>query len=210
MQTRILVFVKAAQAGAVKTRLARAIGSNAAAQLYRRLAEHCVRCALESAVGEVVLCATPTLDDEFLRQLATQHRLPMRLQSGDDLGARMAEAIAWSSAGGTPSLLIGSDCAALTKDYLRDAAKLLAQADAVLGPAEDGGYFLIGLRRAQPSVFEGVEWSSAQVLARTRAKLAAAGLAWHELAPIWDVDEPADLERLAHVDAFPIPTGPMR
>ena len=76
----------------------------------------------------------------------------------------------------------------------------MEQHDAVLIPAEDGGYVLIGLRRYLPTVFEGITWSTPQVLAQTRERLRAAGASWTELAPLWDVDEPADWQRLQKLE----------
>jgi glycosyltransferase A (GT-A) superfamily protein (DUF2064 family) len=86
----------------------------------------------------------------------------------------------------------------LTAQHLRLSASALAAGDdAVLLPAEDGGYVLIGLRGPRPEVFEGVAWGSERVLAETRARLRALGLRWSEPATLWDVDRPEDLDRLA-------------
>jgi uncharacterized protein len=233
---RTLIFAKAPLAGQVKTRLAQAICAGAAAALYRQLIAHCVDSVLAANVGEAVLCVTPAVTSgTFLSSLARQHGLRMLPQQGGDIGARMAHALRWSLADGAPTLLIGSDCAALTPDYLHAAAAALAAPhdaggqdsheagpkslpdvveqslhevgpnslpDVVLGPAEDGGYFLIGARERCPDAFAGIEWSTARVLEQTRAHLRRAGLRWHELAPIWDVDEPKDLARLQQVAAF--------
>lgn len=155
-------------------------------------------------MGETVLCAAPSAgNDSLLPALALEHGLRLVPQEGADIGARMAHALHWSLADGTPTLLIGSDCAALTPNYLRAAARALAQPnDVVLGPAEDGGYFLIGAREHCPDAFSGIDWSTAKVMEQTRARLSAAGLRWHELAPIWDVDDAKDLARLQQVPAF--------
>jgi glycosyltransferase A (GT-A) superfamily protein (DUF2064 family) len=100
-----------------------------------------------------------------------------------------------------PTLIIGSDCPALTADHLHQAAAALAAHAAVLIPAEDGGYVLIGLRRARAEVFADIAWSTPQVLPATRDRLRSAGLAWMELPALWDVDRPADLTRLARLAA---------
>ena len=96
-----------------------------------------------------------------------------------------------------PLLLIGTDCPMLAPDHLRSAADALLQGtDVVFGPAEDGGYILIGLRKPSAAVdlrlFEGIDWSTDRVMAQSRARLRAAGARWHELPLLWDVDEPAD------------------
>jgi len=94
------------------------------------------------------------------------------------------------------AILIGSDCVSLTPADLIRALTLLDQGkDAVLGPAEDGGYVLIGLRRPRAALFRGIRWSSAAVLPATRRRLRLAGLDWAELDQRWDVDVPADLRR---------------
>ena len=91
----------------------------------------------------------------------------------------------------------GPVCPVLTPDLIRQVADALDRHDAVLVPAEDGGYVLIALRRADPRLFEAIDWSTDRVMAQTRLRLRALGLDWHETAPLWDVDRPADFERLA-------------
>lgn len=201
---RTLIFAKAPVPGQVKTRLASVIGAQPAAALYRQLLNHCIGCVQSAKLGEAVLFVAPALAaDALLKELAQTHGLPLLPQQGDDIGARMAHALRWSLADATPTLLIGSDCGALTPDYLRAAAAALgAPNDVVLGPAEDGGYFLVGARTQCPDLFSGIEWSTPRVLEQTRRRLRQTGLRWHELAATWDVDEPRDLARLAQLDAF--------
>ena len=116
-------------------------------------------------------------------------------QGTGDLGARMARAFARGLPHG-PVLMTGTDAPALDAAVLRNAAAALQTVDAVFVPALDGGYALIGLRQPAPALFEGVAWSTAQVMAQTRTRLAAAGLRHVELAPLPDIDEPADLVHL--------------
>ena len=97
-------------------------------------------------------------------------------------------------------VLIGSDCPALTPADLRAAARALkAGADAVLSPAEDGGYALIGLRRVTRRLFDGIAWGRPTVLERTRARLRRIGWRWKELRTVWDVDRPEDVARLRKI-----------
>ena len=94
-------------------------------------------------------------------------------------------------------LLIGSDCPALTLDHLRTAADVLRdRAPAVVIPAEDGGYALIGLRTPEPALFSDMPWSTPLVMNETRRRLRTLGLTWHEPVTLWDVDLPQDLERM--------------
>ena len=95
------------------------------------------------------------------------------------------------------TLVIGTDCPALTADHLRAAAEALRDgSDVVVCPAEDGGYVLIGTRKAEPALFSAMPWSTAEVMAETRRRLNALGLVWQEPATLLDVDGPADLDRL--------------
>jgi len=98
-----------------------------------------------------------------------------------------------------PLLIVGTDCPVLTPEHLQRAADALHTHDAVLIPAEDGGYVLIGLRRALPSVFQRVDWSTPRVMAQTRERLNALGASWLELPALWDVDDPQDWQRLQAV-----------
>ena len=118
-------------------------------------------------------------------------------QCDGDLGARMQHAAAAALAVTGRILIIGTDCPALTPAELRLAAdRLDARHDAVLIPAEDGGYVLIGLKWWNPRLFSDIAWGSDQVLATTRARLAELRWRWHELPPSWDVDRPPDFARL--------------
>ena len=94
------------------------------------------------------------------------------------------------------ALLIGTDAPALDAGYLRDAAAALRGNDAVIGPALDGGYTLIGLKRAAPGLFEAMPWSTPEVLGETRLRLRRLALRHVELPPLADIDEPADLVHL--------------
>ena len=95
------------------------------------------------------------------------------------------------------AIIGGTGLYALDADYLREAASALGRHDAVIGPAVDGGYVLIGLRRRAPAaLFDGIDWSTSRVLAQTRERLGRLGLRWAELAPLHDIDEPADLRHL--------------
>jgi hypothetical protein len=97
------------------------------------------------------------------------------------------------------TLVIGTDCPLLTPGLLRHAAEMLRERDAVVMPAEDGGYVLIGLREAAPRVFDGIEWGSRKVMVETRQALDATFRQWTELDTLWDVDRDEDFARLARL-----------
>lgn len=198
----VLVFARAPVAGAAKTRLAPRLGAVGAARLHALLVEHAIETALSARLGRVELCCAPDASHPFFAQCAERFGVALAAQAGGDLGARMYAALVRVATRGG-ALLIGSDCPALTPAYLRAAAAVLAGGeDAVFGPAEDGGYVLVGVQRGVPALFDGIDWGTPCVMTETRARLRALRWRWQELALLWDVDRPQDLERLAaHSDA---------
>jgi uncharacterized protein len=188
----IALMAKAPLPGLAKTRLAPRLGADGAAALAERLLDHAVAQAAAAAPGAVTLWAAPDASHPAFQRQQARHGVRLRVQPAGDLGARM---LAVFSAG-APLLLMGSDAPALDAAMLRTAAAALQGHDAVFVPALDGGYALIGLQRPQPALFEAMPWSTAQVMALTRQRLAAAGLRHAELPPVPDIDEPADLVHL--------------
>ena len=196
----IAVFAKAPLAGQAKTRLIPALGAAGAARLQRRLTLRALEVATRAATGQVTLWCSPDRQQRFFRALHDRYGVATRSQAGDDLGQRMAHAFADHTGA---LLLIGTDCPALAVAHLSSAAGALHQGyDAVLIPAEDGGYVLDGLRCPQPRLFEDIDWGSEGVMAQTRDRLSELGLRWLEPATLWDVDRPEDLARLAALSGF--------
>lgn len=198
-----MIFAKAPTPGRVKTRLTPALGESGAAELQRQLIERTLRTAVAAGLGTLELWCAPGPDDPFFAACAERHGVGLQAQGEGDLGMRMARALEFALAAGSPALLIGCDCPALTAAYLREAAAALAGgSDAVLGPAEDGGYVLIGLARGPAAqLFEDIAWGTATVMQQTRARLAHDNWRWRELEPLWDVDRPEDLWRLSRLCA---------
>lgn len=197
----VAILAKAPVAGVAKTRLGPSLGARQAARAQRCFTAATVSAVGEARLGPVTLWCAPDASHRFFRAVHGRTGIPLLAQPAGDLGERMRHAAMHHFAGhpGLPLLLIGTDCPALGPGHLQEAARALARHDAVLVPAEDGGYVLLGLRRPIPQVFEGIAWSTAAVAAQTRARLREAGATWHELPPLWDVDEPADWERLQHL-----------
>jgi len=193
---RIAVFAKAPVAGEVKTRLAALLGPDAAAGLHAGLVRHALSTAVQSRVGAVELWCAPDANHPFFERCARDFGATLAPQEGADLGERMGKAFAQTLAAGSALIIIGSDCPALRTSHLRAAAAALHSHDAVIAPAEDGGYVLVGLSRKVPALFEGIEWGASAVMGETRRKLAASDIAWKELATLWDVDRPEDYARL--------------
>lgn len=193
----MIVFAKAPQAGRVKTRLAPRLGAAAAARLHARLVVRAVRTALAAGCGPVELHCAPSRNDAFFRGLKDRYSLRLRSQGRGDLGERMHRALRGALRRATCAILIGADCPALEPADLRRAARHLWRgADAVLAPAEDGGYALIGLRRSSKELFERIAWGGPQVMRATRQRLRRLGWRWRELRTLWDVDRAQDLARL--------------
>lgn len=193
----IAVFAKAPVPGEAKTRLIPRLGADGAARLQQRLIE----CALEKALAlrgaRVTLWVAGDTDHPFIAACAQRVGVAVRIQQGRDLGARMLHAFADTLAPGRGErcLLIGTDCPALATADLAAAAEALAAHDAVVQPAEDGGYVLIGLRAAHARLFEGIEWGQPTVMQATRERMAGLGLRWCERPPLPDLDTPDDYER---------------
>jgi rSAM/selenodomain-associated transferase 1 len=194
--TTVIVFAKAPLPGLAKTRLIPALGTEGAAALAARMLRHTLAQAVAAGLGPVELCATPDAGHPLLRAAAASCGATLAVQGTGDLGDRMHRALARHLAEPGRALLIGTDAPALDATVLRQAAQALADHDAVFVPALDGGYALVGLRRADARCFAGMTWSHARVMADARDRLRAAGLRWAELAPVADIDEPADLLHL--------------
>ncbi len=189
----LLIFSKAPRPGEVKKRLIPTLGEAGAAELYRHLLRRTLMIACGSGYQNVELWCNDS-EDAGIRQLSHEYNVRLKQQTGRDLGDRMANALATAHARSDFAVLIGCDCPALTGADLRRAAVWLrAGAGAVLGPADDGGYYLIGLRRPVPGLFADMPWGTAEVLEETRSRLRRAGIAWHELPEYPDIDRPGDL-----------------
>jgi rSAM/selenodomain-associated transferase 1 len=196
---RVIVMARLPRLGRVKTRLAASIGPLQALRVHREL--------LAAAVA--LVDATPGVRRE-LRYAhdgppGSRHRRWLRAlakrgwstaaQRGGDLGQRMCDALDTALRDGDLPVLIGCDCPAMRASDLLEAFHALRSADAVFAPTEDGGYALVGLARSAPHAFDAVAWGTAGVMVETRRRLARAGLRWHELRTLWDVDVEADLRR---------------
>lgn len=184
----LAVFAKSPVPGRVKTRLCPPLEPITAARLYAA----CVRDTIGKAVQ---IISRPTLyyadGDAELRELLTDNasQLSWTPQSDGDLGARMARVPA-------PCLILGTDSPHLPVAVLHQALNALNAYDVVLGPAEDGGYYLIGLTKPCPALFEGIAWSTGQVFVQTQTRARTLGLTTYLLPPWYDIDTAHDLRRL--------------
>jgi hypothetical protein len=193
----LLLFAKSPRPGHAKTRLAPPLDRAQCAAAARAL----LQCAARSlgalpADWRVRLCADDPACLE-LRALAAAHGFRIAPQGEGGLGERMARAARAGLARHAGAIIVGSDCTGLDAQYLRAAAAALDRGcDAVLGPALDGGYVLIGLRRVPAGLFDGIAWGGPEVAAAQRRRFRELGLRWTELPPRADVDRAGDLWRL--------------
>jgi rSAM/selenodomain-associated transferase 1 len=189
MTPALAIFLKAPRLGTVKTRLAAEIGQRQALRLYRVMAGRTLAAAREAGFDPTIWF-TPTDAVQEMR-FWLGDRWDLRPQASGDLGARLAAA-EQSVARGRGWLAIGADCPRLDAALLRAAGAIVTRNECALGPSEDGGYYLIGGPTPLPPLFSGMPWSTGGVAAETRARLASAGVAWHELPTLRDVDTAAD------------------
>ena len=181
----------------MKTRLIPTIGSKAAAILHERLVYHSLSTAVNAGVGTVDLWCTPSPEHPFFIDCIKAFPIEVHTQVEGDLGQRMAHAFEKTMEISAHALLMGTDSPSLTCSDLREAKVALEQNySAVIIPAEDGGYVLLGLRDYSPELFSGISWGTQLVLQQTRARLRHLGWRWYELPKRWDVDRPEDLRRL--------------
>jgi rSAM/selenodomain-associated transferase 1 len=203
---RLLVFARAPVAGAVKTRLAAGIGARAAARFYRELVCATLDTAVGARLAPVELYVTPDTSHPFFRSLTQRWPISARCQQGANLGQRMYSALEHALRDSQFALLIGSDCPVMGADYLDQACRELQSGkDLIVGPAEDGGYVLIGARRCCQPLFESVPWGTDAVLQVTRARAQSLGLRYAELGVLWDIDTAADLQRWRNRQRAPHP-----
>ena len=195
--TAVVVFAKAPRPGEVKTRLVPLLGAEGAAALHVKLAKRTLDTVRAASFEPVELHCAPDTDDPFFAYCQGHYGVALRPQVAGDLGARMHSAFESALATYARALIVGTDCPALTARHLRQAEKALRDgADASFVPCEDGGYALIGLRRADSRLFDGIAWSTDSVMAETRVRLKQLGWTWRELETLWDVDRPDDYQRL--------------
>jgi len=199
-KTALVVFARHPR-GRVKTRLAPLLAPAAARGLHVACLESTLRLA-DSLPRDIArfLYLTPTERPRRSHALNLPRRFRLRTQRGRDLGARLRAALgALIAAGYRRVVFIGSDSPTLPAPRLRQAFAALRRTDAVLGPARDGGYYLIGLRaKKNPStaVFRGIDWGTPRAFRQQRARLRRLKLPTVVLPPWYDVDVPADLARL--------------
>ena len=186
----LLIFIRNPQLGKVKTRLARTMGDVEALRIYNLLLDR-TRHAAQGVAVERWLCYSDfiPIQDEW-----PESDFKKKIQHPGDLGERMESAFREAFAtGAAKAIIIGSDCPELSGELLQQAFDALAHADFVIGPTPDGGYYLLGMKQLESSVFHGIEWSTETVRSMTVEKIRAAGLSCAELPVLSDLDMEEDV-----------------
>lgn len=211
--TQLVIFAKAPQPGKAKTRLIPALGAAGAAAFAHRLLLHTLQQALASGANPIELCMSPAPGDAAWQGVAIAASVQQTDQGSGDLGERMARVVKrvtqhGAAQSGKPVLLIGTDCPDLSAARLAHAIAQLEQHDAVILPAHDGGYVLLGLKSPCPELFENMPWSTPVVAAETLRRMAALKLQVWQGPALHDIDEPADLQHAQHLLATLNPKNP--
>jgi len=194
---RILIFAKAPQPGKVKTRLISRLGEAGASDFHEECICHVVERRSGANLAPVVLYAAPDATAPFFRGLANDYPIQLADQQGSGLGERMLSATRESLRGADAVVLTGTDAPALFNTHLRQAlAYLYDGVDVVMQPAADGGYVMLGVCCAYPELFEDMPWGSNKVARLTRERCRSLELGLFELPLCWDIDRPADYDRL--------------
>lgn len=188
----IIIFIKNPELGKAKTRLAATVGDERALAIYKELLRHTRETVLKIEYCEKHLFYSSFVDekDDWPNDQFTK-----KLQPSGDLGTRIITAFEDVFQTNQPVLIVGSDCASLTSEILEEAIEKLKENDFVIGPAEDGGYYLIGMNEFTPAVFKDIAWSTEQVLPQTISKIQEHGWTFGLLPTLSDIDYEEDWEK---------------
>lgn len=195
----ILIFTRNPELGKVKTRLAASIGDQNALEIYVQLLEHTKKVALETPYDKQVLYSEAINTNDMWEAASFQKKL----QVGEDLGARMYNAFQGGfNAGYEKIVIIGSDLIALESSDISTAISKLDDNDIVIGPAEDGGYYLLGMKKVPENIFSNKEWGTDTVLADTLLDIT--NLKYHLLKEKNDIDTYEDIKNIPFFNKYTI------
>ena len=198
----ILLFAKAPELGKVKTRLAKVLDELEILSLYETMLSHTLSLLDKNTLSELQLWIGFRSDSDTRIFSVLPSGPKINRQADGDLGVKMGSAIKHvvSLKNSKGAIIIGADCPAMTLSYIEQAlSQLQSGVPLVIGPAEDGGYVLIGVDDYYPEIFEGIDWGTKYVFDQTIRKAEKAGLRYSCLDTLWDVDRPGDLERLSQL-----------
>lgn len=190
----LIIFVKYPEPGKVKTRIARELGDERAAKIYSHMAGTIIKEVSSSdCYRSVIFFDPPEREKEIKGWIGSGSFIPQR---GNTLGERISNAFgAVFSRGADKAVIIGTDCPDVSQETVEDAFGSLAEKDAVLGPAEDGGYYLLGLRSHAPEIFRDIDWSTDRVLDQSIKRINERRLSLKLLETLTDIDTVNDLSK---------------
>jgi rSAM/selenodomain-associated transferase 1 len=198
----LIIFARFPRVGEVKTRLARTIGSEAATDFYRLCAEHVFHESgiINCDVDRFLFYSDGTDENQVREWVGSDFQL--EAQTGDDLGERMKNAFRWIFERGAPkAIIIGTDVPDLSAGIIQAAIAALDSCDVVIGPCQDGGYYLLGINEPHTELFTGIPWSTDAVLEKTLDKAGALHLVVKQLPVLADIDTEADLRCWLEADS---------
>ncbi len=190
MKQVVLIFAKNLIHGEVKTRLAETAGKDVAFYVYKELLLHTKGITKDINTGKIVFYS----NDIEAQDIWSDETFNKQIQMGNDLGERMQNAFEYAFKNGyEEAVIIGTDCFELTSSIINDAFSFLKKHDIVIGPAKDGGYYLLGMKKLYPEIFQNISWSTANVLQQTLDNCSKKNLAYHLLQELSDIDDEKDL-----------------
>jgi len=190
MSNQLIIFAKNPELGKVKTRLAATIGDAKALEVYKELLSYTCDISSKTNTEKVVFYSNKIEQGDLWDDAGFEQAV----QQGEDLGERMANAIE-NKFNDNKVVIIGTDCKELTADIIDQAFKTLDFVDVVIGPAQDGGYYLIGMKSLELNLFENIHWSTSQVLDETIGKINTRKLSFLLLKTLSDIDTEEDLKK---------------
>ncbi|MDH5445647.1 MAG: TIGR04282 family arsenosugar biosynthesis glycosyltransferase [Gammaproteobacteria bacterium] len=196
LDASLLIFARAPVPGHCKTRLIPLLGDAGAAELQQELILSTVDTLCRAHICHTQLWCSPDINHPCFEFMSNKYGINCFQQQGAGLGERMHDALSKQTT--DFSIIVGTDIPELQAEHITQAIKTLQQGrDAVIGPAEDGGYYLIGIKRDRLSegLFQGIQWGRPEVFQQTIEKLNASGLAWESISSLWDLDNAEDYKR---------------
>lgn len=195
MKQTLIIFVKNAVKGKVKTRLAATVGDDVAFTIYKNLLSHTESCTRFLTTDKIVFYSDYTEVEDVWGQEIYQKKT----QKGSNLGERMQHAFEYAFANGSESVaIIGSDCFEINAPLIEDAFAKLQCNDVILGPALDGGYYLLAMKAYAKPLFRNIEWSTNKVLNQTLDLCHELGLKTTLIQELSDIDNEDDLKRMGY------------
>jgi len=190
----LIIFLKYPQAGKVKTRLAKDVGDYEAARIYSNMALNIIESVVDPKSYNTILFYYPPEKEKEIKDWVGEKEVQYSPQVGNTLGDRISNAFKEVfSSSADKTVIIGTDCLDITSENIKEALYLLDETEVVLGPAEDGGYYLLGLNKYRPQIFQDIDWSTEHVLEQTVLRIVENSLNYSLLKTLKDIDTVDDI-----------------